>query len=456
MPVLHEVRCWTIHVPTAVTAVEGSCAVVPCHTQQHVRVIWYKYHNMNYPVVYDQRFNQVEPQFRRRTYVVGKAAEGNCTLKIQDVTMADNNLRVYVWINPDSKATQKFYDQTVIISVEKRDPMISVQSVILEGSIFEVDCSIEHSCPYSPPLIHWYRSQFLQNFTSVTFSSKRGNLWLYRETLRGIATQDMHKTQIRCSAQFRTLTTTSPQISLNVFDPPTILPESSCSLMEDLLRCFCHVEAFPFASISWDIAENDSLISSVSTNYTIRANVVSGEINLPILNQDNVKCKAWNEFGSDTKLLILNITSETSSSLMWLWLMFMGCILILGFTFCIKRKLNMSRPQQSPTIVQPEERYYIPLRLKDSDTNQQTPESNLEENIWSCVYDNDFLEDMTTSMGLQQQQKNAFCDKEHEIEPVSKLIYGKGVYSNIDDDCIEKTHYDTVGSIAVPLLPKHI
>uniref|UniRef100_A0A087XGK8 Ig-like domain-containing protein n=1 Tax=Poecilia formosa TaxID=48698 RepID=A0A087XGK8_POEFO len=379
---------WTIHVPMTVTAVEGSCAVVPCHTQRHGRVIWYKYHNINYPVVYDQQFNQVEAPFRGRTSVIGKAAEGNCTLKIQDVTMADNNLRVYVWINPDSKATQKFHDQTVIIFVERRNPMISVQSVILEGSIFEVDCSIEHSCPYSPPSIQWHRSHFLQNFTSVTFSSKRGNLWLYRETLRGTATLNMHKTQIGCSAQFRTLTTTSPQATLNVFGQPAnvkielkkamiieggsitancaansyplphtyswiirqmginseinstqrimsfhnitrntslscmayndvgvgqsdwmdllvqyapaILPESSCSLMEDLIRCFCHVEAFPFASISWDVAGNYSHLSSVTTNYTTKPNVVSGEINLPILNQGSVRCIAWNEFGNDT------------------------------------------------------------------------------------------------------------------------------------------------------------
>lgn len=125
-----------------------------------------------------------------------------------------------VYLNIDLKKYIMYFTIWFTLSLwflEKRDPMISVQSVILEGSIFKVDCSIEHSCPYSPPLIHWYRSQFLQNFTSVTFSSKRGNLWLYRETLRGIASQDMHKTQIRCSAQFRTLTTTSLQISVNVF-----------------------------------------------------------------------------------------------------------------------------------------------------------------------------------------------------------------------------------------------
>ncbi|MEQ2169823.1 hypothetical protein GOODEAATRI_029103 [Goodea atripinnis] len=219
--VLHMIRCWIISVPTTVTAVEGSCAVVPCHTQPHARVIWYKYHNVQYPVVCDElRPYQVEPLFKGRTYVVGKAAEGNCTLKFTEVKMADNNLQIYVWINPDSTATQKFYDKIVTISVEKKFPMIFVQSEILEGSIFEINCSIEHSCPYFPPLFSWSTSQVLNNMTSLTFSAKRGVLWIYRETLQGTATKDMHKTQITCSAQLGSLTTTSPEITLDVLSIP--------------------------------------------------------------------------------------------------------------------------------------------------------------------------------------------------------------------------------------------
>lgn len=118
MSVLCNVKGWTISIPEKVTAVQGSCVVVPCHTEQHIRVIWYKYHSRNYPVVYNGlQPNQVEFQFRGRTNVAGKAAEGNCTLNIKDVRMSDNNLQVYVWINPDSKGTQRFYDQTVTISV---------------------------------------------------------------------------------------------------------------------------------------------------------------------------------------------------------------------------------------------------------------------------------------------------------------------------------------------------
>lgn len=102
-------------------------------------------------------------------------------------------------------------------------------------------------------------------------------------------------------------------------DAPTILPESSCSLKEDLVRCFCHTEAFPNASISWDFDENYSLPSSFNTIYTIRQNVVSGEMS--VLNQGSVWCKAWNEFGSDTKQLFFNSSSKTGK-LFSRWLFF--------------------------------------------------------------------------------------------------------------------------------------
>lgn len=118
--IVQQVRGWTITMPKTVKAVEGSCAVVPCQTEPHSRVIWYQYHNTHYPVLYDgHRPFKVEDQFRGRTTVKGVAAEGNCTLTIYDMRREENYLQVYVWINPESKAPQRFYDQTVTIIVGK-------------------------------------------------------------------------------------------------------------------------------------------------------------------------------------------------------------------------------------------------------------------------------------------------------------------------------------------------
>ncbi|MEQ2169006.1 hypothetical protein GOODEAATRI_020514, partial [Goodea atripinnis] len=121
------------------------------------------------------------------------------------------------------------------------------------------------------------------------------------------------------------------------------------------------------------------------------------------------------------------------SSLTWLlWLMIVGIILLLGGTFFIKRKLTRNRSQHSPVIVQLEHQYFVSLRLQDpdpsSDTNQQRPEWTPEENSYSCVYDNDCVEEIRASMGLQQHKNKPVCNKESEIQPVANLKYEKGVY----------------------------
>lgn len=119
--VLQQVKTLSITVPKIVTAVEGSCVVVSCQTSEpHSRVIWYQYHGIHYPVVYDGLHPEaVLHQFRGRTSVPGKAAEGNCSLMIDNVQKADNNLQVYASIDTESKAALMFHYQTVTIIVGK-------------------------------------------------------------------------------------------------------------------------------------------------------------------------------------------------------------------------------------------------------------------------------------------------------------------------------------------------
>ena len=93
--------------------------MVPCQTEEYERVVWYQYHSIHYPVVFDRiKPNTVEAQFRGRTSVPGKAKEGNCSLKIDKVRQADNNLKIYVWLNQDSEKLQKKL-HTVTIKVGK-------------------------------------------------------------------------------------------------------------------------------------------------------------------------------------------------------------------------------------------------------------------------------------------------------------------------------------------------
>ncbi|KAM9353527.1 B-cell receptor CD22-like [Symphorus nematophorus] len=343
LSVLQQVRSWSINVPRTVTAVTGSCVVVPCQTQHHSRVIWYQYHSVKYIVVNDELHpNTVVDQFRGRTSVLGKAAEGNCTLKINNVTTADN-IKIYVWINPDSKATQRFYDQTVTIFVVKNVPKISIQKKILDGEIFQANCSISHSCPLSPPSLHWNPRSLLENFTLRAFNKpvnvtlklpeapvmEGGSiimecaatcnpqphtyLWLKRQlgqttktksTERKMPLNDITRdTSLSCIAHNDIGAGQSAWLDLDVQHAPVILPESSCHLTGEVLKCVCKAVAFPNASLHWTIDGDDTLPSSFSFVSTNKKNLVSGVMSGPAQNQSKISCTATNSLGSNTKEL---------------------------------------------------------------------------------------------------------------------------------------------------------
>ncbi|KAG9337131.1 hypothetical protein JZ751_029722 [Albula glossodonta] len=106
---IHLSLAWKVQIPNTVSAVEGSCVIVPCQTGTHQRAIWFQYHSINWPKVYDsQNPASVIPHFRGRTSLLGSAAEGNCSLKIEAVRPEDNGVKLYPWIDPDKSSSQKY------------------------------------------------------------------------------------------------------------------------------------------------------------------------------------------------------------------------------------------------------------------------------------------------------------------------------------------------------------
>lgn len=99
---------------------------------------------------------------------------------------------------------------------EGKAPIISLQEQIMDGDILQANCSIIHSCPSSPPSLHWSKSQFLKNSTIMAFSQEMQGQWLYTETLQGRATYEMHHSNITCSAQFSRFTKKSRLKTLNM------------------------------------------------------------------------------------------------------------------------------------------------------------------------------------------------------------------------------------------------
>ncbi|KAI3361276.1 hypothetical protein L3Q82_013451 [Scortum barcoo] len=99
---------------------------------------------------------------------MGKAAEGNCTLKIDNVGTADNNLQIYVWINPDSKTTQKFHEEIVTIIVASLPVLLSVLMPLGIALLF--GCTVFMYRKYSRGWTGWPPPGSLCN-TNITLRS---------------------------------------------------------------------------------------------------------------------------------------------------------------------------------------------------------------------------------------------------------------------------------------------
>lgn len=94
-------------------------------------------------------------------------------------------------------------------------------------------------------------------------------------------------------------------------DRPVILPETSCHLTGDLLRCICLVDASPNASIYWIINGNYTKLSSFASALTNKKHVVFEEIKIKVKTQTNVSCTGRNPHGSDTKQIPAVSLSES-------------------------------------------------------------------------------------------------------------------------------------------------
>ncbi|XP_076868534.1 sialic acid-binding Ig-like lectin 5 [Brachyhypopomus gauderio] len=165
-------HCSKVKVPKSVTAIQGNCVVVPCRTGPHTHATWYKYQRSGYPTVYSTNTKDIIHQFRRRTSLLGSSAQGNCSLKINNVRQEDHGISVYVWINPG-----KIYgDYTEIKVSPPSEPGITVESTQVEGRLFSANCTIRHSCPVSPPQLEWSGLSSVSN--EVTTTQDSGGLWV--------------------------------------------------------------------------------------------------------------------------------------------------------------------------------------------------------------------------------------------------------------------------------------
>ncbi|XP_035382009.1 myelin-associated glycoprotein-like isoform X3 [Electrophorus electricus] len=260
-------RCSKVRVPKSVTAIKGTCVVVPCSTTSHTYATWYKYQRSGYPPVYSKDTKDIINQFRGRTSLLGNAMQGNCSLKIDNVRQEDGGISVYVWINPHSI----YGDYTEIKVLAPSETRISVESTQVEGTLFSAKCTVRHSCPVSPPLLEWLGLSSVSN--EVTTTQDSGGLWVSVAHAQFNASRRDHGKRVTCRRMSDGNTATGD--ALNILYAPTnvnIHTSGTTPVVEGSnISLTCSSDSNPpVASYEWRIIQMNSTIKHKTRSLLIQ------------------------------------------------------------------------------------------------------------------------------------------------------------------------------------------
>ncbi|XP_039627321.1 B-cell receptor CD22-like [Polypterus senegalus] len=196
--------------------------------------VWYQYQSSGYPLVYDgYNPGNVIDKFRGRTYLVGNVRNGNCSLKINDVTRNLNGEKIYTWIDPDNigSGTYKFYERTVQLNVIEyaSPPDVSVEGE-REGDMVALKCSTVHTCPPSPPAFTW---SYLGGTNMVEHTEIGEGKWKSTAWLQFNASDVDHERKVTCTVKHPGGRTVERSTTLSIkFAPKKVTVQLPASIVE--------------------------------------------------------------------------------------------------------------------------------------------------------------------------------------------------------------------------------
>ncbi|XP_047664712.1 CD166 antigen homolog [Tachysurus fulvidraco] len=215
----HVCHCWQARVPETVTAIRDSCVLVPCSTIPYSKVDWYKYKTVGYPVVYSNVQSEILEEFKGRTSVPGDARKGDCSLRINNVQMEDGEIDLYVWVfKPDGSHDGFEYHTTKINILNPTYPIITADSIQVDGKAFTAKCKFRTSCP-TPPEMFW---KGLDNISNKLIHTQNSDTLWYTEIIGTIIVSRKNQgARLSCTAKLNEQEYQSSSITLDVLYAPT-------------------------------------------------------------------------------------------------------------------------------------------------------------------------------------------------------------------------------------------
>ncbi|XP_061094689.1 myelin-associated glycoprotein-like isoform X2 [Conger conger] len=289
---------WTAEVPQTVSALNGSCVVIPCkfnypdpeRNLSDLTGIW-QTSNQDH-LIYHPDPSKVMEKFRGRTNLVGDLARKNCSLRINHLEEKDNGQFIFrIEIHDFDKYSYK--DNVVSIDVQNAPatPMLSVSREVKAGEAVTATCTASHSCPTDLPHLVWSHTG-----TPIVQSEALPNgQWRVTSNLTFTATPSDHGRHLVCTAQYQHVTSFQQSDIFHVKYPPEIREGSACIAKTTGVACLCTVASEPASEIAWLIPRGTNASSRTERHGSITLGMLLSTQRLT-----EVTCQASNSQGSSS------------------------------------------------------------------------------------------------------------------------------------------------------------
>ncbi|XP_030639071.1 sialoadhesin, partial [Chanos chanos] len=151
--------------PDRVSALAGSCAVIPCsfspvhgkvkHVEVRLRFKSLPFASIKGTAFGTQEGVSTHSKFRKRTALAGNLSKGDCSVSIRSLRKDDAD-RYELQLKEKGASewgSVKMIHLSVTDSPEK--PVISDPGSVSEGQMIVLNCSVKYSCPSEAPTLQW-------------------------------------------------------------------------------------------------------------------------------------------------------------------------------------------------------------------------------------------------------------------------------------------------------------
>ncbi|XP_075135281.1 Schwann cell myelin protein-like [Leptodactylus fuscus] len=189
---------WTF--PSRISAVFGSCVEVPCTYHPDgdsgtSNIIWYLYNNTNdLEILNTKDSSSVVDEYKGRTSLV--PGENSCTLRIDPVRREDDGDIYYPGIAEDRNINAHKQNKAVLLNIDKVNIRLRGSMFLRkEGDATTIRCSVDHTCPSSPPSLKWNKPGQIKK-RSVEIS---GGSWREESELKYFASYVDDGSRVLCT-----------------------------------------------------------------------------------------------------------------------------------------------------------------------------------------------------------------------------------------------------------------